>query len=167
MRQQELHRDCDELICSGADLMKHDLQIGKNKRGQQGFTLLETSVALVVMMIGGLGIAAVFAYAIRNNTGSKDRAAAIAVAQQEMERLRNLSFGDAALTATSTNAPSSYVTRAGRSFAVRTSIQNTTATVKTIEIQVTPQSGGNQFTGAVRVSAERVASTLGAYSGGP
>ena len=55
----------------------------KNRR-ERGFTLLETASALLVMMIGGLGICAVFTYAIKNNTGSRDRAAAIAVAQQEM-----------------------------------------------------------------------------------
>ena len=40
----------------------------KNRR-EQGFTLIETASALLVMMIGGLGICAVFTYAIKNNTG--------------------------------------------------------------------------------------------------
>ncbi len=64
---------------------------------------METATALLVMMIGGLGICAVFAYAIKNNTGSRDRAAAIAVAQQEMERYRQVTFLDPLLTARSRN----------------------------------------------------------------
>ena len=60
------------------------------QRRERGFTLMETATALLVMMIGGLGICGVFAYAIKNNTGSRDRAASIAVAQQQMERFRSL-----------------------------------------------------------------------------
>lgn len=137
-----------------------------SRQGQKGFTLLETTVALVVMMIGGLGIAAVFAFAIRNTTGARDRAAAIAVAQQELERLRNLSFDDPALTATVTPT-TTQVTNAGRTYSRRTSIQDTTATVKTIEIQVTPLSSSNPFVSSVSVTTQRAAFSLGAYSGGP
>jgi Tfp pilus assembly protein PilV len=145
--------------------MKSSVRSGDHK-GQAGFTLLETTIALVVMMIGGLGIAAVFTYAIKNNTGARDRAAAIAVAQQELERLRNLSFNDTALTATGTVSPVT-VTSAGRQYSMRTTIQDTTSTVKTIEIQVTPQSSSNPYVGSVTVSAQRAAFTLGAFSGGP
>jgi Tfp pilus assembly protein PilV len=141
--------------------------LSKNKRQrQQGFTLIETSVALVVMMIGGLGIAAVFAYAIRNNTGARDRAAALAVAQQELEILRHLSYSDPALTAT-VNPITRETTSAGRSYSIRTNIQDTTATVKTIDIQVTPLSSSNPFLSTVTVTTQRAAFSLGAYSGGP
>ena len=68
--------------------MQHSVESQAKPRQEKGFTLLETACALLVMMIGGLGICAVFAYAIKNNTGSRDRAAAIAVAQQQMERYR-------------------------------------------------------------------------------
>lgn len=135
---------------------------------QKGFTLLETSIALVVMMVGGLGIAAVFSYAIRNNTGSRDRVASLAVAQQEMERLRNLPFDDAGLTATATNPAAVTVNSAGRNYAVKTTITNTAATVKTIVIQVTPQTPTNPWAiNSVQIVVQRSAFTLGAYSGGP
>jgi Tfp pilus assembly protein PilV len=118
------------------------------------------------MMIGGLGIAAVFAYAIRNNTGARDRAAALAVAQQELEILRHLSYSDPALTAT-VNPITRETTSAGRSYSIRTNIQDTTATVKTIDIQVTPLSSSNPFLSTVTVTTQRAAFSLGAYSGGP
>lgn len=146
--------------------MKAELQSANTKHGQKGFTLLETTVALVVMMIGGLGIAAVFTYAIRNNTGARDRAASMAVAQQEVERLRNLPFDNAALAATP-NPATVTVSRADRIYAMRTNIVDTTATFKTIEIQVTPQSGSNPFLSSVTIRTQRAAFTLGAYSGGP
>ena len=135
-------------------------------KGKRGFTLLETCVALVVMMIGGLGVAAVFAYAIRNNTGARDRAAAIAVAQQEVERLRNLYFTDASLTATGTPTPRT-IQSAGRSYTVSTRITDTTASVKTIQVTVTPQNSSDPWAlTSVTVNAQRAAFTLGPYLAG-
>ena len=145
--------------------MEHPVRADVEQRQERGFTLLETTTALLVMMIGGLGICAVFAYAIENNTGSRDRAAAIAVAQQQMERFRSLTFADAALTAGTSTA---NVDSAGRTYRVRTTIANTTASLKTITFEVTPLLGSDAWAmGTVAVSVQRSAFTLGAYSGGP
>lgn len=136
----------------------------KNRR-ERGFTLLETASALLVMMIGGLGICAVFTYAIKNNTGSRDRAAALAVAQQEMEHYRNLTFLDPGLTATA--AVTKTVTSAGRTYTVRTTITNTTASMKTIVIQVTPLLSSDPWAlGTVEISVRRSAFAPGPYAGG-
>jgi len=143
--------------------------VKKLKRSQQsGFTLLETSVAMVVMMIGGLGIAAVFAYAVKNNNGSRDRAVALAVAQQELERLRNLPFHDPALNATVTLPPAVTVSNGGRTFSLRTTILNTTASIKTIQIRVTPLGNPNPWASqTVLVTTQRAAFTVGPNIGGP
>ena len=140
----------------------------KTQRQQSGFTLLETSVAMVVMMIGGLGIAAVFAYAVKNNNGSRDRAIALAVAQQELERLRNVPFHDAALNATVTLPPAVTVSNGGRTFSVRTTILNTTTSLKTIQVRVTPLSNSNPWASqTVLVTTQRAAFTVGPNIGGP
>ena len=133
----------------------------------KGFTLVETAAALLVMMIGGLGICAVFAYAIKNNTGSRDRALALAVAQQEMERYRQVTFVDAALTAQA--ATTRTVTSAdNRTYTVRTTITDTTASLKTIRIEVTPQLSSEPWAlGTVEISVQRSAFALGPYAGGP
>ena len=136
------------------------------KRQETGFTLVETTCALLVMMIGGLGICAVFAYAIKNNTGSRDRAAAIAVAQQEMENYRQVTFLDTLLTAHA--ATTKTVTSADRTYQVTTTITDTTTSLKTITIEVTPLLSSDPWAlGSVRVSVQRSAFALGAYSGGP
>ena len=144
--------------------------VTKRKRaGQQsGFTLLETAIAMVVMMVGGLGIAAVFAYAIKNNNGSRDRSIAIAVAQQEIERLRALPFNDPALTATSVFATPVTVSNGGRNFSMRTIILDTSPSLKTIQIRVTPLGNSDAWASrTVQISIERAAFTLGAFTGGP
>ena len=146
--------------------MKRSKTARVNKQRQKGFTLMETATALLVMMIGGLGICAVFSYAIKNNTGSRDRAAAIAVAQQQMERFRTLTFLDPALTAGP--ATTATVQSAGRTFTVRTTITDTTTSLKTITIQVTPVLDSDPWAlGTVTVSCQRSAFALGPYSGGP
>jgi Tfp pilus assembly protein PilV len=140
----------------------------KNSAKQQGgFSLLETAVAMVVMMIGGLGIAAVFSYAIKNNNGSRDRAIAIAVAQQEIERLRSLPFNDAALTATPALQTPTTVYNAGGRFSMSTTIVDTTPSFKTIQIRVTPVRSDAWATSSVQVTTERAAFTLGPFVGGP
>lgn len=138
-----------------------------NNPRERGFTLIETTSALLVMLIGGLGICAVFTYAIKNNTGSRDRAAALAVAQQQMENYRTLTFLDPALTATPTTITPVTVTSAGRTYSVRTTITNTTTSLKTIRIQVTPLLSTDLWAlGTVEISVQRSAFSLGPYSGG-
>ncbi|HEX8070407.1 MAG TPA: prepilin-type N-terminal cleavage/methylation domain-containing protein [Pyrinomonadaceae bacterium] len=133
-----------------------------------GFTLLETVVALLVMMIVGLAATSLFFYAIRYNTGAAERSMALAVAQQQMEKLRALPFDDAQLDATAgtticnTSAP---CYSAGRPFgATKVVTESTPVTVngvttnsmKTITITVTPIRSGIPWTaGAVSVTALR------------
>jgi len=138
---------------------------GKKRQQEKGFTLVETTSALLVMMIGGLGICAVFAFAIRNNTGSRDRALALAVAQQEMERYRQMKFLDAGLTA---HAPTSKTVANGddRTYTVVTTITDTTTSLKTIKIQVTPLLNHDEWArGTVEISVQRAAFALGPYVG--
>ena len=138
---------------------------GKKRRQEKGFTLVETTAALLVMMIGGLGISVVFAFAIKNNTGSRDRALAVAVAQQEMERYRQMKFLDAGLTAHA--ATTKTVTNGDdRNYTVTTTITDTTTSLKTIKIQVTPLTNTDEWArGTVEISVQRSAFALGPYVG--
>jgi Tfp pilus assembly protein PilV len=146
--------------------MEHSVEGQTQQRQEKGFTLIETASALLVMMIGGLGICAVFAYAIKNNTGSRDRATAIAVAQQQMERYRQVTFLDPVLTAAA--ATTTTVESAGRTYQVRTQITDTTTSLKTIQIEVTPLLSSDPWAlGTVRISVQRSAFALGPYTGGP
>ena len=62
------------------------------RRGEAGFTLLETMIALVLMMIAALGAASVFSYSINYNSGGSDRLVALAIAQEQLERIRSGQF---------------------------------------------------------------------------
>lgn len=157
-------------------MKKNDPTIAKNRRdGQEGFTLIETAVSLVVMMIVGLGAASLFVFALNTNSSARDRELSMAVAQQQMERLRNTRFASLAATVSSTGGANKTVTSGDRSYSVVTTIADTVAgdaTQKTITVQVAPISTNtNGLTavqrvfGGVTLVTQRSTSVLGPYRG--
>src|SRR5205085_7169827 len=134
---------------------------------QQGFTLLEAAIALVIIMIIGLGIASLFTYAIKANGRADDRELAMAIAQKRLEWLRTIpfttqtrhvaySYPNGGLEATSAAGVSETVTSAGRSYTVNTVIQDLAfvpaanpdanqPTVKSIKVSVTPAGAATAF----------------------
>lgn len=73
---------------------------GAGRRGERGFTLLETVIAMIIMMTVGLGASALFLYSVSNNTAATSRTQAYAVAQRNMERLRSVPYTDPLLDPT-------------------------------------------------------------------
>ena len=65
-------------------------------RRERGFTLVETSIALLVMLVAGLAASSLFVYSIKYNTGANDRAVAQSLAQRQIETLRKTSFASIA-----------------------------------------------------------------------
>ena len=59
---------------------------------QGGFTLIETAVALVIILIALLGVVFTFTYAINYNSGNNARTASLAVLQQQVELVRAAKF---------------------------------------------------------------------------
>ena len=126
--------------------------------------MVETTIALVILMVALLGIASVFSYSTKYNSGASDRAIALVIAQQQMERLRNATFTDSELNATPLTTTT--VTSAGRPYTVRLTIVDTTSTRKTITIQVTPNNPSSAWAqSAVMLVAQRSALTIGPYVG--
>jgi len=137
------------------------------KRKEEGFTLLETSIALIVMMIVTLATASLFVYAVKYNSGSGDRSAALAIAQQRLERMRRTSYTDTLMTTAST---SETVVSAGRTYAVVTTICSTSdcggsSTLKIITIQVTPESANQWANSPATVVSERATPSTGPDDG--
>ena len=110
----------------------------KQACGQGGFSIMETTIALLLMMVVGLAATSVFMFSVSYNSGANDRAMALAVAQQRLEQLRQLSFTNAALNATAATGTTVTVTAAGRQYRLTTTITDTSSTLKTIRLDVTP-----------------------------
>jgi Tfp pilus assembly protein PilV len=138
-------------------------------KDQRGFTLVETSIALVFMMIVFVGIAPLFVYATRYNSAAAIRAGALAIAQIKLEQLRATPFlSCASSTETlSVGDPTSGL----QTYTVQMTVVNTTSTLKDITLVVTPQARsttGGQYGGTlgwmygqVTIYTKRTAITVG------
>ncbi|HEV2704422.1 MAG TPA: prepilin-type N-terminal cleavage/methylation domain-containing protein [Pyrinomonadaceae bacterium] len=138
---------------------------------ERGFTLIETAIALVIMMIAGFGAISLFIFSINFNAGASDRARAFAIAQQRMEMLRATSYAN--LVATTANPAPEQVTVGSnqanggadqRTFNVQTIITDGmvisgTPRRKTITVTVVPLGAARFSAGAVTLVTQR-ASTL-------
>ena len=133
--------------------------------GQHGFTLLEAAIAMVVLMVIGLGVASLFSYAVSANANADDRELAMAIAQERMEWLRTIPFttqtrdvayayATGGLQATDEDGVTDTAYSAGRTYTVVTIIKDLSwvpagnpdanaATLKRIQISVTPQYGSS------------------------
>ncbi len=151
---------------------------------QSGFTLLEAAIALVILMVIGLGIASLFTYSISANSKADDRELAMAIAQKRMEWLRTIpfttqtrslaySYPDGGLGATATAGVSETVTNAGRSYTVNTTISDLNfvpagqpdagaCTLKRIQMSVTPATATTNFE-TVTVYTLRSTQVTGSY----
>ena len=120
----------------------------RRNAAEQGFTLIETTIAMVIMMIAALGVASLFTYSITYNSGGNDRAVAISIAQQHIEQLRNVSFTDTILNVSAATVLSPDTVSNGRTYQVTRTVTGSNnnvsgnPTLKTITIQVTPMSPG-------------------------
>lgn len=133
-----------------------------NTNGEEGFTLMETCIALVLLLIVSLGVVSLFTYAVKFNSGANERAVAQAIAQHQMEQLRKLSF-DQVVAATVT------VTNQGHDYTVTTTVCTTTTcggsdTLKVITVQVTPLSTDTPWvTPPITLTTRRSAADAGPY----
>ena len=121
----------------------------RNTKGQRGFTLIETTIASVVMLVGALAVSSLFVFSTQNNVGGGERALAMAVAQQQLEQLRSVTYEDASMTATTTtstvrNGERNYTVE--RAIVDETNADGTAKQLKRITITVTPIVAGADWT---------------------
>ena len=132
------------------------MRLHMRRNSPRGFTILETVIALLVIMIALLGLSSVFVYGINYNAGAQVRTVAMAVAQQRMERLREATFDEVV----SSSEPT--VTNAGYSFTVSTAVA-TSGNLRTITVTVTPKNGAGWARQPVVLVSQRAGTGLGAY----
>jgi len=135
--------------------------------GEGGFTLIETSIAMVVMMVAALACSSLFVFSIQNNVGGSERALSMAVAQQQLEQLRSVDYKDSTLSDLTTNFS---VTTGGRTYNVQRVVvteknsNNTSKELKKITVTVTPQAAGPNWTRTpVVLVSYRSTTDLGSY----
>lgn len=146
------------------------MEIRKHKE-DRGFTLIETCIAMVMLMIVVCGVLPLGFYALKYNSAAAIRAGAVMAAQRKLEQLRAGSFTSC--------LSSSEVVAVGptdsQTYTVDVTVTDTTSTLKTITITVTPQGrstsgdaySGNEgwMRGQVVVYTKRTTSSTGSNLG--
>jgi len=142
-----------------------------NVGAERGFTLIEVCIALLVLMVISLAAAGLSLHSVRNNSGARSRTVALAVAQQQMELLRNAGFNDLETTVTANGSSPKVVTSDGLQFNVTTAFSYSPAApaaplVKRITLTVAPQNGaGIQWANApVTFVVDRATPNTGPYA---
>ena len=143
----------------------------KFKQKEGGFTLIETCIAMVMLMVIVCGVLPLGVYALKYNSAAAIRAGAVTAAQRKLEQLRAGSF-------TSCISSSENVTvgpTESQSYTVDVTVTDVTTTLKSIKIVVTPQGrttdggvyGGNEgwMRGQVIVYTKRTTSSTGTNLG--
>ena len=101
------------------------------QKNQRGFTLIETTIALVLLMIIFSGVAPLCVYAIKYNSAAAIRAGALAVAQRKLEQLRASPFTSCISASEAPTSSSPYT--------VDIIVTDTSNTLKEVKIIVTPK----------------------------
>ena len=138
-----------------------------NKKGERGFSLVETSISMVVMMVAGLAVSSLFAFSMQNNVGGNERALAMAVAQQQLEQLRSVSFEDSTMSVGTT---STTISNGDHNYSVVKAITNETNAngsakeLRKITITVTPLGGSHATWTRTSITLVSLRSTLASGS---
>jgi Tfp pilus assembly protein PilV len=138
-----------------------------NRKSERGFTLVETSISMVVMMVAGLAVSSLFVFSMQNNVGGNERALAMAVAQQQLEQLRSVSFEDTTMSAGTTTTT---IRNGDHDYSVVKAITDETNTdgsnkqLRKITITVTPLGGSHATWTRTPVTLVSLRSTLASGS---
>ena len=132
------------------------------KNGEKGFSLIEVTIAMVVLLIGLLGVSLTYMSVVKYNAGNNLRLQSLAILQQEVEQLRNAKF-----TPTLTDSQlmggikdlKTVTTVDGNTFQIQTIIDddpfmsgvqtNTGKTLKEIKITVSSENQAQKWVGAI------------------
>jgi prepilin-type N-terminal cleavage/methylation domain-containing protein len=131
---------------------KHRKHSAAARKSENGFTLVEVIIAMVIFLVVILGVFAAFTYAVAFNSGNSKRSQALSVLQREVEQMRSAKF-----TPTSTDPTLTGGVKAERTvtssdnFVYRINVTvdddpftdgvqtNAAKTIKEVTIVVTPQ----------------------------
>jgi Tfp pilus assembly protein PilV len=133
-----------------------------------GFTIIETVIALCIMLVVGFGAVSLFLFSANFNSGASDRARALALAQQTMEAQRSKTFDTLAIADTTQTVDLGSTAASvsdRRTFNLRTKVEYDTAVTgnkqKIVTITVTPANAGRWTGGPVVLRMLRTTDLIG------
>ena len=136
-----------------------------DRQSEKGFSLIEVTIALVILLVALLGVFVTFIFAVNYNSGNNIRAQALAVLRQQTELLRSAKFTSGITDATLIGGvkPVQLVTSAdGTRFRVAIAVDNdlvtngvqstneSATTIKEIIVSVTPEQATSGWQASVQ-----------------
>jgi len=121
-------------------------QIWRIARDQQGFTLIEIFISIVLLTIGLLGTAALTTGVVRGNLASKNITTATVLAQSCLEENRRVGYTNAGAGTNGCLSGSTNVTQGGVTFARTLTVAPTvpdSTNIRTLTVVVTWSEGGS------------------------
>ena len=83
--------------------------VSQSRAGEDGFTLIEAAIAMLVSVVGLVAVAGTFAIAVKTNANAQNMTTATTFAQDKLEQLETATFqtlADPSKMSTNPNAPS-------------------------------------------------------------
>lgn len=125
----------------------------KNK-SESGFSLIEVTIAMMILLVGLLGVTLSYTWAVKFNAGNNLRMQSLAILQQEVEQFRSAKYTSVVtdqILLGGVKTPKTVTTADGNKFTIETTVDddpfadsvqvNQSKTLKNITITV---SGENQ-----------------------
>jgi type IV pilus assembly protein PilV len=106
---------------------------------EDGFTLIEIMITLVILSIGLTSLAGLQVSAIKGNTFSKRMTAAVSIANEKLEQMKDTDYANIL------SESSTQITRSNVSFTRQVTVTNNSplANTKTVNVTVTWSDGSN------------------------
>jgi type IV pilus assembly protein PilV len=106
---------------------------------EEGFTLIEIMITLVILSIGLTSLAGLQVSAIKGNTFSKRMTAAVSIANEKLEQMKDTDYANIL------SESSTQITRSNMRFTRQITVTNNSplANTKTVNVTVTWSDGSN------------------------
>ena len=106
---------------------------------EEGFTLIEIMITLVILSIGLTALAGLQVSAIKGNTFSKRMTAAVSIANEKLEQMKDTDYANIL------SESSTQITRSNMRFTRQVTVTNNSplANTKTVNVTVTWSDGSN------------------------
>jgi type IV pilus assembly protein PilV len=110
-------------------------------KSKEGFTLIETMIALVVLSMGLIALAGLQASAMRGNTLSKRMTTAVSIANARVEQIKNMPYANIQ------SESSTQVTESSMTFTRQVTVSDNSliTNTKTVNITVTWKNGSKSY----------------------
>jgi type IV pilus assembly protein PilV len=111
-------------------------------RPEEGFTLIEIMITLVIMCIGLIALSGLQINAIRGNVFSKRLTTAVSIGQEKLEQIKNTSYANIQ------SESSTQINKSNINFTRQVIVTNNTnpANTKTVKVTVTWTQGSKSYT---------------------